>query len=185
MKPPASPLSDGDLALRPWESRDVAAITAACRDEEIARWLDMVPQPYTESDARTYVKQMKQAWREGSAGSFAVVDSAGGEVVGSIGCRLVDADSAVMEVGYWVKREARGRHVATRALKLIARWALEDLGAERLQLRADRLNMPSRRVAENAGFREEGVLRSVRFFPRQNRRVDFVMYSLLPGELDG
>jgi RimJ/RimL family protein N-acetyltransferase len=160
----------------------VAAITSACQDEEIARWLDMVPQPYTENDARTYLKQMKEAWREGTGGSFAVVDSSD-ELLGSIGFRVVDADNAVVEIGYWVKREARGRHVATGALRLVSRWALDELGVERVQLRADVRNEPSQRVAENAGFRREGVLRSVRYFPRQKRRVDFVMYSLLPGEL--
>jgi RimJ/RimL family protein N-acetyltransferase len=53
----------------------------------------------------------------------------------------------------------------------------------RLQLRADQRNVASLRVAESAGFRREGVLRSVRFNPRQGRRVDFVMYSLLAEEL--
>jgi RimJ/RimL family protein N-acetyltransferase len=178
-------LSDGELTLRPWENRDVAAITAACQEEEIARWLDMVPQPYREHDARIYIRQIRDSWRDGTGGAFAIVGTRGGEVLGSIGFRVVDAANAVLEVGYWVKRAARGRGVATRALKLISRWALTDVGAERLQLRADPLNEPSCRVAENAGYRREGVLRSMRFFPRQNRRVDFVMYSLLPGELDG
>ena len=55
---------------------------------------------------------------------------------------------------------------------------------KRLQLRADQRNVTSQRVAESAGFRREGVLRSVRFNERQGRRVDFVLYSLLPDELD-
>ena len=52
----------------------------------------------------------------------------------------------------------------------------------RLQLRADVLNTASQKVAENAGFEREGVLRSVRYSRRQQRRVDFVMYSKLAGE---
>jgi RimJ/RimL family protein N-acetyltransferase len=54
---------------------------------------------------------------------------------------------------------------------------------ERLQLRADEQNPASRRVAEKAGFTQEGILRSSRFNPRLGRRIDFVMYSLLRGEL--
>jgi RimJ/RimL family protein N-acetyltransferase len=38
-------------------------------------------------------------------------------------------------------------------------------------------------VAEKAGFRLEGVLRSAYWNPRLARRVDWAMYSLLPGEL--
>jgi RimJ/RimL family protein N-acetyltransferase len=54
----------------------------------------------------------------------------------------------------------------------------------RLQLRADEHNVASQRVAERTGFRREGVLRSARYNARQRRRVDFVIYSLLPGELE-
>jgi RimJ/RimL family protein N-acetyltransferase len=53
----------------------------------------------------------------------------------------------------------------------------------RLQLRADEQNAASRKVAENAGFTQEGILRSSHFNPRLNRRVDFVMYSLLRDEI--
>ena len=95
-----------------------------------------------------------------------------------------DPAESSSEVGYWVKREARGRGAATRALRLLSRWGLEELGLARLQLRTDELNVPSTRVAELAGFTREGVLRSSRYNVNQKRRVDFVMYSLLPDELD-
>jgi RimJ/RimL family protein N-acetyltransferase len=161
----------------------VPAITAACREEEIARWLDQIPQPYEEEHARWYVGQSKEGWTRGDAATFAVTDAESGEVVGSIGVRIEEPDQAVAEVGYWVKSEARRRGVATRALRLATRWLIEDVGLARVQLRADVLNVPSQRVAENAGFTREGVLRSSRYNARQQRRVDFVMYSLLPGEL--
>ena len=70
-------------------------------------------------------------------------------------------------------------------MRLVSRWALRGCGIERLQLRADVLNEASQKVAEKAGFRREGVLRSSRFSARQGRRVDFAMYSLLPDELEG
>jgi [ribosomal protein S5]-alanine N-acetyltransferase len=42
-------------------------------------------------------------------------------------------------------------------------------------------NAPSLAMAERVGFRREGLLRSYRVI--RGRRVDFVMLSLLPGEL--
>ena len=97
--------------------------------------------------------------------------------------RWVEPDQGVAEVGYWVAAEARGRGLCTRAVRLVSRWVLADCGGERLQLRADEQNVASRKVAENAGFTQEGILRSSRYNARLGRRVDFVMYSLLPGEL--
>jgi RimJ/RimL family protein N-acetyltransferase len=52
-----------------------------------------------------------------------------------------------------------------------------------VQLRADVENVSSRRVAEKAGFAEEGVLREAHWSPRLGRRQSWVMYSVLPGEL--
>ncbi len=181
--PPAPALSDGLITLRPWLERDVPAIVSACNDQEIAWWLDQVPQPYGEADGRTYVAMTRRGWKDGTHAAFAVTDAATDEVLGSVGIHWLEPDHGVAEVGYWVGREARGRGVATRATRLVARWALQDCGMKRLQLRADQRNVASQRVAEAAGFRREGVLRSTRFNTRQGRRVDFVMYSLLGDEL--
>jgi RimJ/RimL family protein N-acetyltransferase len=182
IRPPDPPLSDGVLTLRPWgEEGDVEAITAACNDRAIAEFLDLIPSPYTEDDARAYLEICREGWADGTQTNFAITE--GGSAVGSVGVRWAEPDQGVAEVGYWVGAEARGRGLCTRAVRLVSRWVLEDCGAERLQLRADEQNVASRKVAENAGFTQEGILRSSRYNPRLGRRVDFVMYSLLPGEL--
>jgi len=130
----------------------VPAIVSACREDEIAWWLDQVPQPYSEADARTYVAMSRRGWKDGTLAGFAVTDAETSEVIGSIGVHFFEPEQGLA-------------------------------GIERLQLRADRRNVASQRVAEAAGFRREGVLRSAHFNARQGRRVDFVMYSLLAGEL--
>jgi RimJ/RimL family protein N-acetyltransferase len=164
-------LEDDVVRLRPFEDGDVPAIAAACQDPEIPRWT-AVPSPYTEADARQWLESDEEE-------SFAVVDKQSDELLGSIGVRYFDG--GIGEVGYWVKREARGRGVATRALGLIARWALVDKGLGRFQLRADVANEASQRVAEKAGFVREGVLRSALAFKGERR--DVVMYSLVPDDL--
>jgi RimJ/RimL family protein N-acetyltransferase len=184
IRPPEPPLSDGIVTLRLWgEEGDVEAITAACNDRAIAEFLDQLPSPYTEDDAREYIAQCREGWADGSISNFAITDAEGGEVAGSVGVRWVEPAHGVAEVGYWMAPEARGGGLCTRAVRLVSAWVLTDCGAERLQLRADELNPASRKVAENAGFTQEGILRSSRYNPRLGRRVDFVMYSLLPGEL--
>ena len=42
------------------------AITAACDDLEIARWIHQLPSPYHESDAREYVVSKAGFTREGT-----------------------------------------------------------------------------------------------------------------------
>jgi RimJ/RimL family protein N-acetyltransferase len=144
-------------------------------DPEIARWLDQVPQPYTLADARAYIGGIGET-------AFAVTDADSGRVLGSIGVRFSE-DRDVGEIGYWLRADARGRGFVTRALVLVSRWALSREGVARVQLRADVENVASRRVAEKAGFRLEGVLRSAHWNARLGRRQDWAMYSLLPGDL--
>jgi RimJ/RimL family protein N-acetyltransferase len=181
VRPPDPLLSDGVVTLRPWTLDDVTAIARACNELEIARWIHQMPSPYGEQDARDYVLATQAAWREGAGGFFAIVEAATGEPMGSIAVHVLDAGFGNVEVGYWAAAEARGRGFTTRALRLISRWAIE-VGAERVQLRADVHNTASLRVAENAGFTREGTLRSAAYNQRQRRRIDYAVFSLLPGD---
>jgi RimJ/RimL family protein N-acetyltransferase len=184
LTPPEPPLADEVVALRPWRVDDAPAVAAAIDgDREIGAWLDQVPQPYGLEDAHAYVAACRRGWAEGTAATFAVVDAVDRRLLGSLSLRLADLPAGVAEAGYWVAREARGRGVATHALRLAVRWLLGEPGIERIQLRADALNVASQRVAEKAGFTREGVLRSIHYNRRLGRRIDFVMFSLLPGEL--
>jgi RimJ/RimL family protein N-acetyltransferase len=173
-------LSDGTVELRPWRKDDAKAIVECIDgDEEIARWLDLVPQPYTLSDAQAYIAGTAGNERESR---FAITDAAGGRVLGSIGASWNEAGD-VAELGYWLRADARGRSATTRAVRLVADWALRE-GAARVQLRADVENVPSCRAAEKAGFALEGVLRSAHWNPRLGRRQDWAMYSLLPDDFE-
>jgi RimJ/RimL family protein N-acetyltransferase len=184
IRPPKPPLSDGVIMLRTWgEDGDVEAITTACNDPAIAAFLDFIPSPYTEDDARWYIAHCSEGWAEGTMTNFAITDAESGEAIGSVGVRWLEPDQGVAEVGYWVAPWARGKGLCTRAVQLVSRWAIVDHGVERLQLRTDEENEASRRVAEKAGYTQEGILRSSRFNPRLGRRMNFAMYSLLPDEL--
>jgi RimJ/RimL family protein N-acetyltransferase len=172
---PQDALQDGVIALRSWREEDAGEIVACVDgDLEITRWLHQVPQPYTVEHAVGYIRA------EGEE-KYAVTEASSGRVLGSIGLHWSDARD-VVEVGYWLRADARGRGFTTRAVALVTRHALAS-GAARVQLRADVDNVPSRRVAEKVGFTLEGVLRSAHWNPRLGRRQDWAMYSLLPHEL--
>ena len=180
LAPPES-LSDGVVTLRIWRRDDVPAIVAAVDDPEIVTFLDRVPQPYGEADAHAWLDAVEIGWADGSFAGFAI--EVEGRAVGSISMGL-KPDRTIAEVGYWLAADVRGRGLTTRAARLLAGWALRDCGIERLELRADVDNVASQRVAEKAGFTREGVLRSQHYNPRIGRRVDYVMFSLLRGELE-
>ncbi len=175
----------GDVVLRPWSDDDLDAIVARIGDPDITAFLDQIPQPYTDDDARTWFAMTAAGWREGTAATFGIhVDGFDG-AVGGIGVRFLDGlDAGGAEVGYWVGADARGRGVATKATRAVAEWVFAAVPeVVRLQLRADVENVASNRVAEKAGFTREGVLRAQRYNARLGRRTDFAMWSLLREEL--
>ena len=79
---------------------------------------------------------------------------------------------------------ARRRRVATRALVLLSRWALATLPLFRLQVTAAPDNVASQAVAERAGFRREGLLRSYADADIKVRCRDRIMFSRLPTDAD-
>jgi RimJ/RimL family protein N-acetyltransferase len=161
-------LADGDVVLRPFVDADVPAIVAACQDPEIPRWTS-VPSPYTEEDARRFVAGASNVH------SFAVVGAGDDELLGCVGYQLLNHSRATF--GYWVAREARGRGVASRALRLLSRFALREHRLARVQLIVEPDNVSSIRVAENAGFQREALLRS--YIELHGRRRDVYLYALL------
>jgi RimJ/RimL family protein N-acetyltransferase len=167
------PLTDGVVTLRSWQKSDAAELVECMNGEpEITRWLDQVPQPYRTKDALAYFRGIGET-------AFAITDAETGRVLGSIGVRFSE-NGDVGEIGYWLRADARGRGIMTRAVRVVVGWAFGRGNVYRLQLRADVENVPSRRAAERAGFKLEGVLRSVHWNERLGRRQDWALYSLLP-----
>ena len=176
---PDPPLTEGEIGLRPWREEDLGVIAALCRDPDVARFT-RVPDPYTDADARAWMDGLPTGLAEGAAVRLAIV-AGGGEPVGSIGLRIDPFDRDIAEAGYMVAAAARGRGVATTALRLASRWGLGGLGVARVQLSTHVDNPASQRVAQRAGFRREGVLRS--WEELRGERVDLVMFSLVAADL--
>jgi len=153
-------LDDGHLVVRAFEPDDGPAVADACRDPEIAHWIYRLPAPYTLADAERFVTGARRTLVSGEQIRLAVADQASGELLGSISLEP-SWQLDLAELGYWVKREARRRGVATAAARLTIRWAFEELDLERLELQTYPGNTASQSLAESLGFRREGLLRGV------------------------
>lgn len=175
--PPDPPLSDGAVVLRPMDERDVEAVERRSHDAQINRWIGAQRGTATE-----FLASKRRAWADGTEASFAVCDVANPDLcLGQVWVELDSEDRGL--VGYWLLEEGRGSGRATRAVRLISEWALDELRLARLALTTEPENHASQRVAERAGFQREGVLRS--YTKRQDgTRADAVLYSLLPSDAD-
>jgi len=162
------------VRLRPWRPTDAAAVYAACQDPELQRWTE-VPVPYLPEHAEQFVGEVAAETWAGGGASFAV--EADGALAGAM--TLFGVQDGVASVGYWTVAGHRGRGLTGEALRVLTGWAF-DHGVRRVELIADPANTGSCRVAESAGLRAEGVLRS-RYLHR-GEPGDVVLYALLAGD---
>jgi RimJ/RimL family protein N-acetyltransferase len=174
-------LTDGVVRLRAFGTGDVATVTRACQDAETQRWTT-IPVPYAESDAVWFIEEHAPAvWAGGTGGLWAVCTTDDETYAGSMEVRRDAADPAIGDVGFATAPWGRGRGLTTRALRLACTWAFGSLGLVRIEWRAFVGNEASRRVAEKAGFRYEGLQRA-RLVQRGERR-DCWTAGLLPDDL--
>jgi RimJ/RimL family protein N-acetyltransferase len=167
------------LLLRPLDPRDIEATYEACQDPAIQRWTT-VPSPYERIHAEFFIEQMvPEGWRTDTAYNFAVLPLAGGPLLGSL--NIHRSGTGTWETGYWTAHEHRGHGYTTEAVSALARWAFTELGAQRVEWRAEVGNTASRGVAERAGFQIEGVMRAG-LLHRDTLR-DAWLAALLPGDI--
>lgn len=152
----------------------------ACGDPLIQLYT-RVPTPYGEEDGRAFIGGAAGRRILGQSLELVVAARADDALLGMIGVITDRHDDERAEIGYWVAPEVRGAGIATRALRLMSRWALTDAGFARLDLQASVANAGSLRVAENCGFVREGVLRSAWY--RGAGRSDMVLFSLVPEDI--
>lgn len=168
------------FVLRGFRDGDLPAVREAAADPIVPR-VSSVPSPYDDRAGREYLRAQQRRLRDGFGYSFAIADQRDDRAIGSLGVWLRDLDRGRASVGYWVVPSARRRGAASASLAAAARWALTDLGVQRLELYVEPWNEPSIRTAAAAGFVREGLMR--RWEAVAGERQDMWMFSLVRDDL--
>jgi RimJ/RimL family protein N-acetyltransferase len=137
-------LADGRVVLRAAEPRDLPAIETGMHDPDVVRWIGP-PWPTDEVFPRNAAN-----WANGSP-TLAICEQEGA-CVGMVWVNVREPDRSIGYVGYWLLPVARGRGLATSAVRLISRWALQALSISTVRLQTAPGNIRSQRVAVRSGF---------------------------------
>jgi RimJ/RimL family protein N-acetyltransferase len=178
--PPDPPLSDGTVTLRPMRESDLPGLMEEGGDETTRRWVN-VPIPYTEKHAREELTQLMGSWDDPASPLAFTITECGNDEYRGVILLSTERPSGIVELAYGVHPAARRRGLVTRSIRLVAPWAFQALGAERLEGRTDPENIASQRALERAGFTREGLERESRSV--QGVRKDMICWSLLPSDL--
>lgn len=141
-------LRDETIVLGPYTEADISGVVENGSDPETIRCRRSL-MPQSEEAARHFVERGQRLAEERSELNWAVHDAGSGEYLGTLIARLFDEYA---DIAYSVRPSARGRGVATAALRLASEHLLTDPDVDHLNLYIDEDNEPARRVAEKAGY---------------------------------
>jgi RimJ/RimL family protein N-acetyltransferase len=162
------------LGLVPSGEEHLAGVEEMLDDPDLLRFT-RIPEPVPPGFAHSWFERYAEARGDGSREAFAIVED--GEFLGLALAPQIDRETRAAELGYVVVPAARGRGVATEALRQLTEWAFAELGMLRLELMISVENAGSKKVAERCGYVREGVLRSA--YVKQGLREDTEIWSRL------
>ena len=175
-------LTDHAVTVRPWHPDDAPALFEAIREsiDYLNRWLPWAKDYQSVADAERWIAAGDRELQAGTSLRCGIFDAKTQTCLGGVGLNRIERRDRVASLGYWRRKGAAERGVATRAARLLARHALTQGGFHRIDILVAVTNGPSQSVARKLGAKFEGTLRD-RLWVRTQCH-DAQLYSLLKSD---
>jgi RimJ/RimL family protein N-acetyltransferase len=163
------PIRTPRLLIRPKQAGDGAASAAAVAEtwEQLHRWMHWAQRldEFTADKLEVRFRDQISSFMRGEEFNLLGIELASGQPV--IWCSLYDLDwkAGRCHTGFWVRKSAQGKGIATETANAMVRYAFEALGMRQVGLTHSSGNEASRRIAEKLGFVRERVLRAASVLP--------------------
>lgn len=165
-------LETARLKLRPYAEADIAELLPLIGTREVAATTLRIAHPYTEQDAKDFLKLAEEPGRLWLAATL----RSDGRQIGGIGLRI-DEQHQHAELGYWLGVPYWGQGYATEAAGEMLRYGFEDLKLHRIFASHFKHNPASGRILVKLGMRHEGCQRE--HLRKWDQFVDSELYGIL------
>lgn len=122
-----------------------------------------------------YIDQCDYNYKAGTDISFVILYQE--KIVGRIGLHYINRHNRNGAIGYWLDKSHEGKGIISSCCKKLIDYAFENVGLERIELKAAVQNHRSRAVAERMGFQQEGIMRHAELV--NGAFYDLVLYAML------
>jgi RimJ/RimL family protein N-acetyltransferase/ketosteroid isomerase-like protein len=158
--PPQSRLADDQIEVRLPNSSDADALHdhASQAGGLEGMWLPLA-EGASLQDCEAVVADWLAGWRNEPSfhgPALVIVKTGRSELIGHVG--LADRGEQQAELVYGVAPHSRRHGYASAAVRLVSRWLLQEGLASAIELRIDRPNIGSQKVAAKAGFQASGTI---------------------------
>ena len=176
------PIITERLVLRRYTQNDIPGLLNLASQPSVAGVLSG-RLPATEEGVRDYVdlQNSYQPFEKDKVFELAVERREDGRVIGLVG--LIRRDHRQGEVGWALAAEYRGQGYATEAARALMAYGFTRLGLHRIHADTNSDNLPSLRVMERLGMRQEAQLRDA--VHEEGKWLDRCIYGILVDEWRG
>jgi RimJ/RimL family protein N-acetyltransferase len=126
--------------------------------DDLAQWLPWAKTAPTLEDSEKTCRRMRAKYITQEDLALFLFLKEDNSFVGGIGLHRIDWSVPKFEIGYWCRKGYSGKGYITEAAEGVTKFAFEALGARRVEIRMDELNLRSKAVPERLGFRLEARL---------------------------
>lgn len=161
---------------------DGAMVNEAVKEsmEELRRWMNWAQQIPTIEESEIIARQGRINFLDRSDLKLYLLLKETGQFIGSSGLHRIDWEARKFEIGYWVHTMYSGQGFITEAVESITNYAVNELQANRVEIRCDSRNIRSINVAERSGFTMEGTIRNEKC-DIEGKLCDTVLFSKVRG----
>jgi N-acetyltransferase len=173
-------LTGQHVSLEPLSFDHHDRLVDAVRDGELWKlWYTSVPSP---EQMRAEIERRLALQQKGSMMPWAVRRLDDGRIAGMTTYMNIDAANRRVEIGStWYAKSAQHTAINTECKLLLLAHAFDDLRCIAVEFRTGFFNFASRKAIERLGAKQDGILRSHRFYDNGAVR-DTVVYSIIAGE---
>ncbi len=171
------------LVLRAYRSGDGAAFFDAVHEDrlDLSTWLGWTNQHKTVEDSEALMRNNAGKWITRESLIMGIFSPDEKTLYGGTGFHGFDWKVPSCEIGWFLRKSARGQGIGADAVRLCCKLAFEHIGANRVWGTVDVLNDRSWRLFERVGFTREAHLRGDCRDHHGNLRDTFT-YSMLARE---
>ena len=177
------PLETPRLALRRLQPEDAPALFAILGDDEVTRWYDDA----TFTNLAQAQEQI-QSWENGYAARrcvrWGITRKGEAQIIGTCGFYGIHPWHLRGSIGYELARKEWRQGIMAEALGALLALGFNDLGLRRIDAVVLPENLPSIRLLEKLGFRNEGLLRQYENWESKGF-ADLCMLAILKSDWPG
>ena len=169
-----------DTELRMLEeqhAQELFELTEGSR-EHLRKWLPWVDATTSVDVTKDFILKALEQYEKTGAVNAGIWYK--GRLAGVISFVMTDLYNRNTWIGYWLGERYQGKGLMTAACRIMLATAFEEMGLNRVEIRAATENNRSRAIPEGLGFRLEGILRQSAWL--NDHFQDMAVYSLLRQE---